>query len=100
MKIYIEFEELLIGLLIIDNSLIDKLHDKIETFESPTSNTLINTIFELHIQDGFVDLVTLSNRLREIDEWDNIGGVTYLSYILEKKHEIDTIRKVVSFVLE
>jgi replicative DNA helicase len=99
MKISIEFEELLIGLLIIDNSLIDKLHDRIETFESPTSNTLINTILNF-IQDGFVDLVTLSNRLREIDEWDNIGGVTYLSYILEKKHEIDTIRKVVSFVLE
>ena len=99
MNISNEFEEAIIGLLIIDNSLIEKLHNKIKTFESPTSK-LINTIFELHSQDGFVDLVTLSNELMNSNTWEKIGGATYLCHILEKKHTIDTIQKVVSFVLE
>lgn len=82
----IEAEESVLGALIIDNEAIIKIADLIspQDFYNPLNGHIFQAILDLYKKNTPVDIVSLSNRLRELNLLDEIGGVSYLTNLVNK----------------
>jgi replicative DNA helicase len=73
-------EEALLGSILIDPEAIYKVADIIspEDFYKPAHQIIYSAILYLFEKREAIDILTVTNRLREINELDNIGGPSYL----------------------
>jgi replicative DNA helicase len=81
----IEAEESILSAILIDNSsLIDILeHLSADDFYKTVHQIIFSGIETLYAKNEPVDLVTLSNLLREKGELDKIGGATFLARLVD-----------------
>ena len=81
----VEAEEALISAVLIDNSTLSEIVEILspDDFYSSAHKKIFGSIIDLYKDNLPVDLVTLSNRLRDTGEMDNAGGAVYLSRILD-----------------
>jgi replicative DNA helicase len=95
-----DFENIVIGSSIVDNSLISKYRIKIKDkdFRSSKNKIILQTIFKLYETEDFVDLINLSGKLIEEDNLKNIGGLNYLNDLVVKCYNLDTIVRVINFL--
>lgn len=91
-----EIEESLLGALIIDDEAILKVIDflKPEDFYFPENRIIYENIYELFEKRIGIDLITLSNILREKNLLEKIGGQEKLIYLI---HRAPTITNVLSY---
>ncbi|GBD34368.1 Replicative DNA helicase [bacterium HR35] len=91
-----EIEESLLGALIIDDEAILKVIDflKPEDFYFPENRIIYENIYELFEKRIGIDLITLSNILREKSLLEKIGGQEKLIYLI---HRAPTITNVLSY---
>jgi replicative DNA helicase len=79
-------EEALLGSILIDPEAIYKVADIIspEDFYKPAHQIIYSAILYLFEKREAIDILTVTNRLREINELDNIGGPSYLFELINK----------------
>lgn len=77
----LEAEKSVIGAILIDKNSINKIVDLIvpEDFYSRQHQVIFSTIMDLAERSEPIDILTLSNRLKELGALDEVGGITYLS---------------------
>src|SRR3989344_1321383 len=76
-----EAEKSTLGSIIIDRSAISKIADVLEPsdFYKTQHQEIYSAILDLFQQNEPIDLVSLSNRLKETSTLEEVGGVSYLS---------------------
>jgi replicative DNA helicase len=81
----IEAEEALISAILIDNSVLDDVTEILtaDDFYKSAHQKIFSAIIELYKNNEPVDLVTLTNKLREKGDLEKIGGATYLAKLLD-----------------
>jgi replicative DNA helicase len=81
----IEAEESLLSAILIDNSVLDQVTEILteDDFYKSAHQKIFSVIIELYKIDEPVDLVTLTNRLREKGNLEKIGGATYLAKMID-----------------
>ncbi len=82
----IELEETLIGTLILDKNVITRVADILlaEDFYRHEHRTIYNTIVESFEKGKPIDIMTVTNRLKEKDQLNEIGGASYLAMLVNK----------------
>ncbi len=92
----LEAEMSLLGSLLIDKEAILKIADIVspEDFYKTGHAKIYETIIELYSHNEPVDLLTLSNRLKEKNLLDNIGGKSYLVALADS---VPTASNVVNY---
>ncbi|MBF0225459.1 MAG: replicative DNA helicase [Desulfobacterales bacterium] len=81
----LEAEESLISAVMLDNNIFYEIIDIVspEDFYKPVHMAIFSAIKELFHKNEPVDIVTLSNRLKEQGKIDEVGGQVYLAGLLE-----------------
>ncbi len=82
----LEAEESVLGALIIDNDAIIKVADILspQDFYNPLNGHIYQAILNLYEKNIPVDIVSLSNRLKELNLLEEVGGVSYLTNLVNK----------------
>lgn len=76
----IDAERAVLGALILDGSKLEDLDSlKPEDFYNNGNQKVFTAMLRLKDQNSPIDIVTLSNTLKESKDYDSIGGVAYLS---------------------
>lgn len=81
-----EAEESVLGSIIIDNNALVKVADIIspDDFYLPKHRYISEAIFDLYTKNAPIDILSLSNRLEEKKLLDEIGGVSFLTSLVNK----------------
>jgi len=76
-----EAEMSLIGSVLLDKDVMIRIGDKVspEDFYKSSHTKIFETMMELYEKNEPIDLLTVSNRLSEKKQLENIGGQTYLA---------------------
>jgi len=95
-------EQSVIGSLLMDNQAWDVISDKINAgdFCSHAHQLIFQTIKKLTENTQPCDIVTMSDELRRIGELDNVGGIAYLSNLLEDTPTAKNIEAYVSILVK
>jgi len=82
----IEAEEAVLGAILIDRNAMYKVADILQTddFYKPAHQTIYRTILDLFSKAEPIDIVSVSNRLKDTDALKNIGGSSTLSALVNK----------------
>lgn len=82
----VEAEESLLGALLIDGEAIFRVVDflQAEDFYSPKHQTIYRTIVEIFEKREAIDIVTVTNELKNKKILDEIGGPTYLLSLINR----------------
>lgn len=82
----LEAEQAVLGALLIDKNSIFKVADLLvpDDFYQPGHEKIYETIIELYEKNQPVDILSLSNRLRERKFIENIGGSSYLAELTNR----------------
>ncbi len=77
----LDAEASLIGSILIEKEAIIQVADIVtpEDFYAERNAIIFSAILDLYEQRQPLDLLTLANRLREVEELDNVGGSSYLA---------------------
>lgn len=80
----IEAEKSVLGSLMLDKDAILKIADSLEPrdFYKGTHQTIYEIMIELYEKREPIDLLSLSNRLEEKKKLDDVGGITYLTILV------------------
>src|SRR4030043_1720774 len=80
----VEAEQSILGAILIDNEALPKALEIIdnEDFYKLTHRKIFNAMLELFDKNEPIDLITLTDYLRRKDELEAIGGVSYLSSLV------------------
>lgn len=89
----IESEEALLGCLLIDPESIYKIVDMLtpDDFYKPSHKIIYSAVLYLFEHREPIDIITLTNRLKEIDELENIGGAGYFMKLVNKTPSVSNI---------
>ena len=81
----IEAEKAFIASLLIDREAILKVADqiKVDYFYYDSHKAIVQSILDHYEKDEPVDLVTLNNSLKDNDDFQKVGGATYLAEITD-----------------
>jgi len=81
----IEAEESVLGALLIDKNAIIKVADVLEPadFYSPAHGLIYKAILSLFEKSQPIDLLTITNVLKEAKQLDKVGGSTYLTKLID-----------------
>lgn len=76
-----EAEQSVLGSLLLDKNAIAKVADMLEpkNFYNPAHEKIYETILDLYEKRQPIDILTLTNRLKELGELQNVGGSGYLA---------------------
>jgi replicative DNA helicase len=82
----IELEETLLGTLILDKNAITRIADilLIEDFYRHENRTIYGTVLELFEKGKPIDVMTITNRLKEKEQLNEVGGASYLATLVNK----------------
>ncbi len=89
-------EQAVLGSLMLDNQTWDSIADKIieGDFYRRNHQLIYRMIEQLADKQMPFDIITLSDALKNINELDNVGGISYLSLLLE---ETPTAANIISY---
>ena len=81
----VEAEQSVIGALMLDKNAIINVADILrpEDFYTPANAKIYETILELYAKSQPIDILSVSNRLKEKDHLQDIGGSTYVSKLID-----------------
>ncbi|MCL6415651.1 replicative DNA helicase [Aestuariirhabdus sp. Z084] len=98
----VEAEQSVLGGLLLDNNAWETVSDKlVETdFYNPSHRTLYRMIAELVAESEPFDPLTLSERLDSHGELDKVGGLAYLTELVQSTPSISNIRAYAEIIFE
>lgn len=82
----IDLEEAVLGALILENDAYDKISDilSVKSFYKSEHQTIFNEIEILHKADKIIDMMIISNELRNKNLIDTVGGIVYIMQLTNK----------------
>ena len=97
----IEAEQSVLGAIMIDRNSLAKVADVLlpEDFYRPNHQKIYSVMIELFSRSEPIDILTVSSRLKEKKELEEIGGVSYLSELVNlvpTSSHIDHYSKIVN----
>ncbi len=98
----IEAEESVLGSLLIDKDAIHKVVDLLtpEDFYKPTSEKIYSAIIDLTKKNQPIDIVSLTNRLKEKGGFKDVGGSAYLAELANSVPSATNIESYAKIVKE
>jgi replicative DNA helicase len=98
----IEAERAVIGAVLIDNSVMDKVIDTVkpEFFYDPKHNIIFESITELYSDSSPIDVLTLTSQLKKNKKLKQVGGGAYLSEVIASVPTSANAKKYANFVRE
>ncbi len=98
----LEAESAVLGALLIDASNIPKVLEIIneECFYSPVNRKIFRAIISLQQASVTPDLITLSNELKQMKELETVGGMLFLSSLLENALAISNVEQHARVILD
>lgn len=81
----LEAEMALLGAIMVDRDLYDVVAQYVRpsSFYAHVHETIFQTFQELVNENQPLDKITLANRLREKDAYERVGGITYISSLMD-----------------
>jgi len=82
----IEAEESVLGALMIDKNAMTKIADMIypDDFYRSNHQIIYQAMLDLYVKNEPLDILSVSNRLKEKNQLENIGGSSYLTSLVNK----------------
>jgi len=82
----VELEESILGALMIDKNAVTRVMDILmpEDFYRVQNQTIYNTLLELFNKSEPIDVLTVTNRLKEQGVLEEVGGASYLASLVNK----------------
>lgn len=98
----IEAEESLLGAILIDSESIFRIVDiiKPDDFYKPLHQLIYQAILELFDRHDGIDLVTVTNHLREKGQLDAIGGPAYLLHLINRTPSLANVTGYAKIIRE
>ncbi|NOX43104.1 MAG: replicative DNA helicase [Gammaproteobacteria bacterium] len=98
----IESEQSVLGGLMLANESFDKIADIVteEDFYRRDHGLIFRAIVDLSSQSSPYDVITLSERLNSLDQLENVGGLTYLSSLVQNTPSAANIKAYAEIVRE
>lgn len=80
----IDAEKALLGSVMMRGEVLHDIADIVsaESFYSPQHKAIFEVLFELHTKSTPIDLLSTSARLKERGQLDNVGGIAYLTELI------------------
>ena len=80
----IEAERSVLGALMLDKNAVIKIADLItaEDFYQPSHSKIFDSIYELFNKNEPIDILSVTNKLKNKKQLNDIGGSTYLSELI------------------
>jgi hypothetical protein len=80
------YERTLLGTILLDNSLFERIAKNItpEEFRAPENRRIADAMWALGKAGEPIDMVTLSAALKNIDSLEGVGGVEYLTELINE----------------
>jgi len=82
----VELEEIVLGALMLDKDLVNKIIDvlSVKDFYRPQNQIIFKTMVDLFNRHEAIDVLTVTNLLKINNEFENAGGATHLTYLVSK----------------
>src|SRR4051812_40922946 len=82
----LEAEQSVLGSILIDNHAFHKVVDTLsaDDFYRPANAKIYAAMCELAVKGEPVDVVTLTNKMKEMEVFEEAGGAAYLAELLER----------------
>jgi len=98
----LEAERILLGLILLDNEAYHKIINIIEIndFYSEAHKKIFKSITELINNSSGADLITLKEELSKKNELEAVGGITYLSSLIDGLPALENIEEYASLIKE
>src|SRR4051812_7023543 len=89
----IETERTIFGAVILENALMDDVVEVLgrDDFYLEVHRTIFSAMVRLHARKEPIDLVTLQNELRTMQQFEQVGGYTYISSLIDGVPRTDTV---------
>lgn len=99
---HIEAEESVLGALMIDKNAIIRVADQLRDgdFYKPVHNTLYRAILGLYEKSQPIDILTVTNALKEMNQLDTVGGASYLTSLIDRVPSASHIEHYAKLVKE
>jgi replicative DNA helicase len=97
----LDVEQAILGAIMLDNGVFNQASELQEyDFFLGSHKTIWNRFIDLHKRGVEIDLVTLSEELRKSEQFDKVGGSTYISSLVDGVPLTINIKPYVDIVLE
>ena len=99
---HIEAEESVLGALMIDKNAIIRVADQLRDgdFYKPVHNTLYRIILGLFEKSQPIDILTVTNALKEAGQLETVGGASYITSLIDKVPSASHIESYAKLVKE
>jgi replicative DNA helicase len=96
----LEAERSVLGAVLLDNSVCNQAIEllKRDDFFLDSHRRLFDKMIELNERGSSIDLITLGEELRRAGEFEQIGGATYISSLIDGVPRTDTIEPYVKII--
>ena len=82
----IEAEQSVLGAMLIDKNAVELISEQLkpEDFYRQTHQVIFKTMMELHSRKEAVDMVTVINELKKTEKLNDVGGISYITFLAGK----------------
>ena len=98
----LDTEKSLLGAILSDGSKLDLIIDKVksEDFYYHKHQIIYDSIISISNKREPIDLITITNHLENIKELESIGGVIYLSHLIEFTPVVSNVEQYAEIILQ
>lgn len=95
-----EAEQSVLGAILMNPELVDEVSDVISSYDfyRETHKEIYEAIYSLYTNDQPVDLITITNHLKERKTLDSVGGIKYLTDLMESVPSLQNVTKYAEII--
>lgn len=101
LPISLEAERSILGGILLENNLLYQATERMnrEDFGLESHRIILDVMQALSMKDSPIDMVTISEELRRISKFENVGGARYISSLIDGVPRTDTVEPYIKIVL-
>lgn len=97
---HLEAEQSVLGALLMNPSLVDDVSEVIDSYDfyRATHKEIYEAVYSLYTNDQPVDLITMTSYLKDHKTLEAVGGITYLTDLMEKVPSLQNVTKYADII--